>query len=177
MHRNAAPDTCANCCAANMAKPPKPRIPMPTAFDDMRYPAPGSRTVSPVLGRRAPDVLRPRTLRPFTKVEFHAVALLQILKAFAIHGAAVEKVLLPRIVLDEPEPLFNSQRLNRSRHRVLPLCSVSTFGKPDRTHGGDRYRRVRTDRLAVPFSTSSVCGCDSRNSSNRGGKSLRGSIP
>jgi hypothetical protein len=41
MYRNAAPGTCANCCAANMAKPPKPRIPMPTAFDDMKYPAPG----------------------------------------------------------------------------------------------------------------------------------------
>ena len=32
MHRSAAPGTCANCCAANMAKPPKPRMPMPIAF-------------------------------------------------------------------------------------------------------------------------------------------------
>ena len=30
------PGTCANCCAANMAKPPKPRMPMPTVFADMR---------------------------------------------------------------------------------------------------------------------------------------------
>ena len=81
---------------------------MPTAFDDMKYPAPGVRLPSVPLGRCAPDVLGARTLRPFAKVEFHAVALLQILKAFAIHGAPVKKVLLPRIVLDEPESLFNS---------------------------------------------------------------------
>ena len=58
-----------------------------------------SRTSHPVcgrlvrLGRCAPDVLGPGTLRPFfAKVEFHAVALFQILEAFAIHGAAVKKV-------------------------------------------------------------------------------------
>lgn len=73
-----------------------------------------SRTSHPVcgrlvrLGRCAPDVLGPGTLRPFAKVEFHAVALFQILEAFAIHGAAVKKVILPRIVLDEPESLFHA---------------------------------------------------------------------
>jgi hypothetical protein len=80
---------------------------MPTAFDDMKSPH-RVRVPSVPLGRCAPDVLGPRTFRPFAKVEFHAVALLQILKAFAIHGAPVKKVLLPRIVLDEPESLFNS---------------------------------------------------------------------
>jgi hypothetical protein len=42
------------------------------------------------------------------KVEFHAVALLQILEAFAIHGGTVKEVLLPRLILDEPESLVNS---------------------------------------------------------------------
>src|SRR6188472_4499378 len=60
------------------------------------------------LGRCAPDVLGPGTLRPFAEVEFHEVALFQILETFAIHGAAVKKVLLPRIVLDEPESLFHA---------------------------------------------------------------------
>jgi hypothetical protein len=108
MYRNAAPGTCANHCAANMAKPPQPRILMPTAFDGHEIPRTPVRVPSVPLGRCAPDVLGPRTLRAFAKVEFHAVALLQILKAFAIHGAPVKKVLLPRIVLDEPESLFNS---------------------------------------------------------------------
>ena len=61
-----------------------------------------------VLRRCAPDILGPRTLRPFAKVEFHAIAFFQILEAFAIHGAPVKKVLLPRSVLDEPESLVNS---------------------------------------------------------------------
>ena len=30
-----SPGTCANCWLANMAKPPKPRMPMPTAFAAM----------------------------------------------------------------------------------------------------------------------------------------------
>ena len=80
---------------------------MPTAFDDLK-PRTGFACRQFPLGRCAPDVLGPRTLRPCAEVEFHAVALLQILKTFAIHGAPVKKVLLPRIVLDEPESFFNS---------------------------------------------------------------------
>ena len=37
MHRSVAPGTCANCCAANMPKPPKPRMPMPTVSAVMEY--------------------------------------------------------------------------------------------------------------------------------------------
>ena len=44
------------------------------------------------IGGRAPDVLGPGTLRPFTKVELDAVALLQILEPFAVHGAPVKEV-------------------------------------------------------------------------------------
>jgi hypothetical protein len=100
----------------------------------------GVRVPSVPLGRCAPDVLGPRTLRPFAKIEFDAVALLQILKAFAIHGAPVKKVLLPRIVLDEPEPLVNSLRSNRSHHRVLPFCSVSICAINRRRLAGIRGR-------------------------------------
>lgn len=74
-----------------------------------------------LLGRRAPDVLSARTFGPFAKIEFHAVALAQIVEALALYGALVEEVFLPRLVLDEPEPLFQSYRANRSCHGA-PFC-------------------------------------------------------
>jgi hypothetical protein len=41
-------------------------------------------------------------------VELDAVTLTQIVESLAIHGTLVKKVLLPGIVLDEPESLIDS---------------------------------------------------------------------
>jgi hypothetical protein len=114
---------------------------MPTAFADMRCVALSEpdvrwhwpRLTSVCLGSCAPHVLGPRTFRPLAKVEFDAVALSQILETFTIHGASVKEVLLPRVILDEPEPLFRSYRSNLSRHHASLFSSVSTFEKPQGT--------------------------------------------
>jgi hypothetical protein len=67
------------------------------AFEDERAHGTSS------LGRRASHVLGPRSLRSLPDVEFDAVPLAQIVEALAIHGALVEEVFLPRLVLDESE--------------------------------------------------------------------------
>jgi len=41
-------------------------------------------------------------------IELDAVALAEIVDSFAIHCTLVEEILLPGIVLDEPESLVNS---------------------------------------------------------------------
>jgi hypothetical protein len=60
------------------------------------------------LGGRAPYVLGARTFWSLADVELDAVTLTQILEPLAIHRTLVEKVFVPSIVLDEPEPLVDS---------------------------------------------------------------------
>src|SRR5262245_10052434 len=70
------------------------------------------------LRRRTAHVLGPGPLRALTDVELNAVTFSQVVQAFAIHGALMEEILLPCIVLDEPEALVHPQCSNRSVHRV-----------------------------------------------------------
>jgi hypothetical protein len=74
----------------------------------MKYPEPASRTVGPVrvTWRRTFSARGP--FRPLAQVEFDAVALFEILEAFAVNGGPMEEVFLPRFVLDEPETLVRS---------------------------------------------------------------------
>ena len=60
------------------------------------------------LGGRAPHILGAGPFRSLPDVELDAVALTQIVEPLAIHGTLVKKILLPRIVLDEPESLIDS---------------------------------------------------------------------
>src|SRR5687768_3713603 len=91
------------------------RAPARAAVD--RPPPPGK--VAPsvsLLGGGPPDVLGARPFWPLTDVEFDAVTLSQILEAFTVHRAPVKEIFLARLVLDEPESLFDAYRLNRSCH-------------------------------------------------------------
>ena len=97
------------------------RVPSPTIIVTMIRGA--VRPITSLCAGRSP----PEDPRPFAEVEFDAVALPQILEPFAVHGAPVKVVLLPGVVLDEPESLVNSQRSNRSRHHAMPFCSLSSL--------------------------------------------------
>jgi hypothetical protein len=60
------------------------------------------------LSGRAPDVLGPRAFRSLADIELDAVTFAQIREPFAIHRTLVEEVLVPSVVLDEPEPFVES---------------------------------------------------------------------
>jgi len=103
-----------------------------------------------ILRGGTPDALGPRTLRPLSDLEFDAVTLSEIVDAFAIDRALVEKVVVPRRVLDKAEPLVRSQCPNRSCHLVRLLASSSPTSRtfwagtslPILNHSGDE-REVR----------------------------------
>src|SRR6185295_2324638 len=61
---------------------------------------------------------------------FDAVTLSQIGETLAVHRALVKEVILPRLVLDEPKPLVDAQRSNRSCHPRLrsPVCCEAPIG-------------------------------------------------
>ena len=79
-------------------------------FGAVPYSPCGSTSTPPrcVLRRGAPDVLGARAFRSLADVEFDAVPLPQILEAFPIDGALMKEVLLPRLILDEPEPFVDA---------------------------------------------------------------------
>jgi hypothetical protein len=69
----------------------------------------GSRTSMPIrLGGRTPHILGAGTLRPLPDIELDAVTLTQIVESLAIDRTLMKKILLPWIVLDEPEALIDS---------------------------------------------------------------------
>lgn len=71
------------------------------------------------LGRRAAHILGAWTFGSLSDIELDAVTLAQIVDPLAEDRTLVKKELLPGVILDEPKPLINAQRSNRSRHGRL----------------------------------------------------------
>jgi arsenate reductase len=94
-----------------------------------------------VLRGGPPNVLCPRSLWSFADVELDAIALTKIVEPLAIYGTLVEEIVLPGIVLDEPEPLVDSQCSNRSRHRRLLSSDTLLAARFTGTHSPGRRLR------------------------------------
>ena len=103
------------------------------------------------LGRCTPDVLGPRTLRPFAKVEFHAVAPPSDSQGLRHTRRSGEQKLIPRfprIVLDEPES-FSTRNVRIDP--VIAPCLSAPYRRsesPIAPMEDHRHHPVRlTDRL------------------------------
>src|SRR5690348_4134910 len=106
---------------------------------------------------RAPDVLRPRPLRPLADVELDRVSLAQIIEAFAIDSALMEEVVLAPIVLDKAESLIDADCSNRSSHSqssYLFLCLTSRGRLPSALAADDGAGRGSDSSRARPAATS-----------------------
>ena len=57
---------------------------------------------------RAPYVLGPRPFGTLAEIELDAVTLAEVVESLAVHGALMEEVFLPAVVLDEPETLVHA---------------------------------------------------------------------
>src|SRR4051812_3499231 len=85
--------------------------------------------------RRCPShVLGTRTLGALADFEFDAVTLAEVVDPLTVDGTLVEEELLARLILDEPEPLVDPQRSNRSRHPTSDAFTIA------------RTRNVRLER-------------------------------
>ena len=92
----------------------------------------GIRMADTAMGRGSgeADVLGARPFGTLANLELHAVALAQIADSFTVDRALMKEVLLPLVVLDEPESLVYSQRTNCSCHgALLELASHAAFAR------------------------------------------------
>ena len=86
--------------------------------------APGIVSCLAGLGRRSTDALRARTFRSLADSELYRVTFAQVFHPLTNDSAAVEKIILPRVVLDESKPFFKLQSRNCSGHRRLRKLTI-----------------------------------------------------